>query len=521
MQRALVLALFLLIGHPGALRAAPEEGRTWSTPVLFRVPDSKSRQEIRELIGSKHLGSSTDGERKKARTKLTEFGEWAVPELSKSVMGRGKARVRMNAAIVLVRIGSRRGIDPLGTALAKGGDAGLELVIPALGLGLFQRPRDIAVLDAASRKYKSRSAIAALLALAKMPGREPERLLRAYLDDMPRRPGLVAAARIATTLVFPDEKPEVALASKDRVVRMAAAVCVCLRPSAAARDPLLKLIEKAPRERDEVRTLQIHALAALPRDESIRNALLKLAQKSGKRSAARWAALMGLCDERGHKEDFPKLARLLRDTDDRNPAMGALLTAIVRTGHEEATPTAMRVLARHKASSFAAACALLVEFARATDKKVSNAGIDELVNHRRDAKTEALQDLLRAAGSVALAPLADRTKLVRETLRALDDEFVLDHWWRDRDQRAFVLLHRFLPRLFELDEIVERADPSRNAPGLPGGIAVDPNAGGPGSGDTERETRKPARANPEEQDVFAFLDERPYFAREDRRERTR
>jgi len=115
----------------------------------------------------------------------------------------------------------------------------------------------------------------------------------------------------------------------------------------------------------------------------------------------------------------------------------------------------------------------------------------------------------------------DRITTWRAGVRDMDDEAAADLWLRTPDDLAFALLERFLPRLFELDEIADRLDPSRHEPGNPGGVVDNennsPDVGGGGGGGRPASSQ----GSPEEQDLFAFLTERPYYFKSDRREAAR
>ena len=516
-KRALGLGLFLALAAPGPVSAAPDEPvydapRPWSQPLFF-VKDGpkRHRAEIRDAIGSKGLGSSEHETRVQARTTLARLGEIPVEALAKAVMGSGKVRVRMNAAIVLAEIGSSRGAEAFAQALRnKAGDTGFGHVVPALGLGLFARPRDVDLLDEVAQRRKKWSAVAATLALAKMPGRQAAAKIRTRRDSMPRRATHAAATWLAAALLLPDAAPELALKHKDRIVRMAAAVALCIRPRESARAPLLEALEK--RERDEVRTLLVHALAAQTRDDVIRERLLELAK--GKKLAAH-AALRALADERGHKNQFEKLRKIQRATKSIDVRHGPLMLAMLRTGHSDAPETVYKVAAALKPAAYAAVGALILELARDPDTKQANRILDRFYPLQGRTGDKRLKELLKTATSVA-STVEGRSARARALVRELATEWERDLWLRDRDQLSFAILNRFLPRLFELDQLVERADPSHNDPGRPGGIRVDPNAGA-GSDTGGDDTRKAVSADPDEQDLNDFLTSRPYFSKRDRR----
>jgi len=485
-----------------------------TTPLIFfRKPDRATEKLIRnDLIRGNGIGAGTRDQRALARSKLIVIDAWAVPYLAEALHGRnaqGDALVRMNAAATLARILDPRALPELRGATQKDEDKWVRR-FAALSLGFYRRAEDIDVLTAVLKsRERKRPASAAALALGKIPYATATNALLSRLGKPPRDQHLAAALLLAASIRSP-ETPAAELRflkHKERLIRRVAAACLLIRPPSPAQTAkLLRLV--ADTGDREVRELQYYALGLIPeRTPAIRQALLDCGVKTKFKTGVRVAALIGLADEWNVGENFDRLHGRYRAMKGRNdPVVAALLHAMVRTGDPKAIEICRKVI---KTGSpflrFYASAALFHRIALAGKEPPPGADriAGEIVQQRSRTQNPELLSLIDLVSRWRSPPegVRDRRKLARDGFKSVGDPKGLHLFDWDREERAWALLNRMIPYIFELDEqLVALSAHDTSTPPTPD----------PGVGKSKSES-----GSEEELDMLDFLKEKPYFVPRD------
>ncbi|MHC4550111.1 MAG: HEAT repeat domain-containing protein [Planctomycetota bacterium] len=514
MARSRTLGLLLLLA-PGI--QAEEEAIPL---VFFREPDKAARREILHEVSDKRLGSGARHERRASRARLRRIGPWAVPFLSDALTKRTKSqRVRMNAAMTLARIGDPDGVAALRVG-ARHDEHRYVRRTCSLALGLLgddaPRPgradafREAAIqtlIEILRSRERGATKAAAALALAKTGHPQAAAELRAAAKTLSKDPHDAAAILIAATIVHDKTDLTPWVGHPEKLVRRAATTGLLIRPLPPTRADLL--LERLKRERDPgIRALLYHALGAV-QDGALRAALLRAATRSAEKAEARIAAAIELAQEYGVQESCRPLLEALHKIHSRNdPVTAPLIFALAMTGAPEATEKLTKLMTAPDAGhrSFYAAGSLLhvlcqdpTRFGDAADllRRIAGLSQDPWVR-----KVAALATDLRWKRDQP----QEMRALAHARLAQMGDPFGLGLWDRGRRDRAWQLVNRVLPRIFELDDITELGDPGEHADDDPREHA---------GGSLRGESGKGPSAKPEELDLLDFLGEAPYFVPDD------
>jgi len=501
------LWLLALLACAPCLRA--QEGETRGGMVFFE-PDAATRREIQnQLIDPTGVGSGTRDVRTAARKRLTEIGPWTVPFLCRAIAKGSGDRVPMNCVFALARVGDYHCIPTLEGAVAKHSHAETRTAA-ALALGTF-RAGLTPLNQLVDPKEDRRFARAALLALAKIPGGSSTLLTTA--TDFPRlskNPGFYAAALLGAAIATAAgrEKCLAQLGHDENIIRKAAAIGLMLRPPAEADlAPLRERFDRTEKD-NEVRALQVRALAAVsPRTSEIRALLLEIATRHNKeKKEARIAALIALADEPGVSESYEELRKLYRrESTGNDPLAGALLFAMARTGEQKAGEDLLTVAMT--GSAFLASYAvgsLLDRLVDDPDAFPDPQRIFDKLERRRAAEKDALLlELLDVARVVrTLTDPAERRAKARPRLAAVPDPRGLHLWDRTAEERVWDTVNSFLYEILAVDDIADR-----------GSVTTQQTPGGEGT--TSGGGARALEGSPDEQDLIDFLNEKPYFGPDD------
>lgn len=493
-------------------------------PIFFRTPDKDTEKRIDDLMSHKGLGSGTRKVRTDARRELRDIGIWTVPFLCNAISGKRKVkigRIPMNATMTLGRILDPFCLDVLRTAATT--DRGKKQhhlrQTACLVIGLFDAStedlgKNVDTLTAVLEERGDRRVYhcAAALGLGKIKDKRATSRLVAMLAELPKDPYYAAAAIVGASVRSRDAQPERFLDRKnEEIVRRAAATCLTIRPMPSEHAPvLIKWLNDGTKDR-RVRPLVYYALAAMPRTDAIRAALLKGATRGGERDEARVAALIGLSYEWNVRSNYKAIKRAVKKgRNDR--VVAAALFALAQTGAPQAVDDLIGVMRSGSARSrFYAAGSLMYMVTLANPSRLhkDDAKIRDAIADLRRAQDAALKDfdLFRGAALVT-TDLKKRAETARTWFKDMRDPYGLNLWSWTQEDRSWALVNKLLPAIFDLDDIADKSDFDN-----PNKVGDQPLATPGKSGGRE------LQGTPEEQDLLDFLAERPYFGAEDLGER--
>jgi hypothetical protein len=471
--------------------------------VFFRDPDPVTRRRIRDLA-SNGFDNTNRTTRQETRRALVAIGPWIVPFLAESF--RRDPRRAQNAAITLTLLGDRAGLPALRQAARKSNEwVGRT---SCLGLGHFRDVADVELLHGRLADRRCRYRAAAALALAKLPGGGAVLVS----EDLARDAHVAAAQVLGRALAARRGDLRADLGHREILVRTAAAIGLLVRPlTAADAQVLLDALDRpdAPKER-RLRARLLDALAAIPARTPAIRARLVLAAQREKGAEARAAALIGLAREWNVRELFDALGRI--DAGDRDPELGPLLSALARSGAPEAVDRLLKDLRGRGDRPFYAAGCLIHLVVAARDGK-EHARADEILKAvGEDVDDEQAQPLVTLAKRIRGREWAEQRRIAAADFAEIDDPFGHHLWDWTPEERVWATVNRFLPYLFELDDLADVGDPTKRD--------QKPVIGLGDSGDGKQKAA--SQGQPNEQDLIDFLSREhgiPYFGPEDLRGR--
>jgi len=509
-----VLLLMLLLSCP--LVAGEDAGP--APHVIFRTPDQDTARAIKVLLSSNGIGSSTRDVRSAAREGLREIGRWSVAPLRLTIDRKKRVkgvRVPMNAIMTLARI-----LDPdclLELRAAAEGDRDKNVRKTAcLALGLFgPDPTTVTLLDRLFRAHRDggEHRRASAIALGKIAGEGVESLLETT-SNLPRDDEFLAAAvLLAAAVRTPRARPARYIGHEQEIVRRVAVTCLLIRPT---QDPalILDVLKKTARAEDRhIRPLLYHALASIERTEAVRARLMHCATRTRENDDARIAAVVGLAQEWGVTASYKPLRKVWKLLSGRNNKVGAaLMLATLQTGDPRAVDDALRVLdtgsnwLRFYAGGSLLYYVSLSRPGRAQPREVERKIFDKIAGLRSGSRDSQVQYIIDMAGALKYeSDLEKRAKKAREWFADVPDRNHLHLWDWTREDRAWALINRLIPALFELDDIADKGDPFERTEDNPVGDGAKEKAS----------DQRTISASPEESDLLDFLAEHPYFGPED------
>ena len=236
--------------------------------------------------------------------------------------------------------------------------------------------------------------------------------------------------------------------------------------------------------------------------------MLKCATRTDEHKKARVAALIGLASEWNVQSNYKALKRAMpRGRND--PVASAMLFALARCGHKNALDDLIQTMRGGSSHSQFYAAGSLLYLVTLSNPKRKHPEQDRIFDKIAELRDPKLKDFVTMAGALKYEmDLGKRAAQARDWFKSIRDPYGLHLWdWTPTD-RAWALVNRLIPAVFDLDDI---ADPSDfdNPNKVPAGpLGAKPKTGA-----------RTLTATPEEQDLLDFLAELPYFGPENLGER--